>query len=328
MKILFTADHHIKLGQRMVPVAWQKARFKALILKLNEAVKLHECDLHIMGGDILDVAKPSPEELKLFFDLLAELDHETLIYTGNHEALTKKHSSLYDFAAEVSRCNPRVKVTTEPYRSPEFDVVDYIELHTKDWEPAKSKLCFTHVRGEIPPHVKPEINLTKFNEYGLVISGDLHSHENTQKLPSGKDLVYPGSPMSTSFHRTLSNRRNGYIVVDTESLEWEWHSLELPQLLRKTVQDEGDIIEDDYHRVVYELEGDVLSLGSVDTSNELLDKKVNTNVSKSAKLQGLTGVLSEEVTIYCKEVLNLEDSQITSLLTTLSNEVKNLDDNT
>ena len=57
-------------------------------------------------------------------------------------------------------------------------------------------ICFTHVRGEIPPHVKPEMDLELFAKYDLVLAGDLHSYENSQK-----NILYPGSPVTTSFHR-------------------------------------------------------------------------------------------------------------------------------
>lgn len=320
MKILMTSDWHIKLGQKNVPKDWQRNRFLMLVDLLNKGVDEHKCDLHIIGGDILDVTKPSAEELNLFFECVSKLNHLTVIYTGNHEALTKTHSSLYELAAEVNRCNKWVTVLTDPYRSQYYDVIDYIELHKKDWEPSKSKLCFTHVRGEIPPHVKPEIDLSKFSDYDLVITGDLHSHQNTQ----GK-FIYPGSPMTTSFHRTLDNSTNGYLIVDTETLEWNWYNLELPQLLRKTVDNPKDMLPDPYHRVIYELTGDVMELGKV-SNMDLLDKKINTGVSKSAKLEGLTGNISEEVNLYCSKVLGLDKGSITKLVTRLYSEVQNLDD--
>ena len=56
---------------------------------------------------------------------------------------------------------------------------------------------FTHVRGEIPPHVKPEVDLDMFEDFPVVFAGDLHAHSNTQR-----NIVYPGSPMTTSFHRS------------------------------------------------------------------------------------------------------------------------------
>jgi len=46
------------------------------------------------------------------------------------------------------------------------------------------------------PHVKPEVDLDRFEDFPVVFAGDLHAHSNTQR-----NIVYPGSPMTTSFHR-------------------------------------------------------------------------------------------------------------------------------
>ena len=52
--ILFTADWHIKLGQKNVPLEWAKNRYQMFfdqILVLEEDV-----DLHIIGGDLFDLS--------------------------------------------------------------------------------------------------------------------------------------------------------------------------------------------------------------------------------------------------------------------------------
>ena len=67
MKILFSADHHIKLGQKSVPIEWQKNRYKMLFSKLNSI----PCDLQIVGGDIFD-RMPTIEELELFMQIFRD----------------------------------------------------------------------------------------------------------------------------------------------------------------------------------------------------------------------------------------------------------------
>ena len=65
--ILFTADWHIKLGQKNVPMPWACSRYKMFfeaIYDLEEHV-----DLHIIGGDLFDRV-PSMDELTLYFDCL------------------------------------------------------------------------------------------------------------------------------------------------------------------------------------------------------------------------------------------------------------------
>lgn len=314
MRILFSADHHVKLGQKGVPQEWQKNRFIMLATRLDAVYREHNCDLHIIGGDILDVATPSTEELELMYAFLDALkDQSGLIYTGNHEMKSKTISCLFHLADNIFNATAgNWKVITEPYRSPEFDIVDYVELHKKKWKEPESKLCFTHVRGEIPPHVKPEVDLTKFNCYHTVVAGDLHSYKNTQQIGDTK-LVYPGSPLTTSFHRERTKGTNGCLIIDTDTLEIEWVELgELPQLIRKTITVDDMMEPDPYDRVIYEVEGDVTELKNIKHS-DLLDKKLNTKVTKDAKLDLADLSLLEELDLYLRDVQKLPSSVIDKL---------------
>ena len=125
---------------------------------------------------------------------------------------------------------------------------------------------FTHVRGEIPPHVKPEVDLNRFNDFPVVFAGDLHAHSNTQR-----NIVYPGSPMTTSFHR--QEVETGYLLINPKDWSWGWWPFTLPQLIRKTVQNASEMIPTTYHHTIYEIEGNIQELAAVENS-ELLDKKV------------------------------------------------------
>ena len=303
MKILFTADWHIKLGQAKVPRDWQANRYHALVDTLNAV----ECDLMIIGGDIFDTCKPTGDELELYFELVRKIEHKTLIYTGNHEMTSKKKHYLTHLKNATSYVNTKVSITGS-VRTPDFDIIDYVELHSKEWEPQKSKLCFTHVRGEIPPHVTPEIDLDKFSQYELVISGDLHSHTCSQK-----NIMYPGSPFSTTFHRKVPKGDNGYIIVDANTLEWVWYELELPQLVRKTITDPKDMVKTDYHHTIYEIEGDIAELANISTDSELFDKKVNNSVTSVATLN-LNGNTVEELSVFLNEVQGLDDSSIDRII--------------
>ena len=83
--ILFTADWHIKLGQKNVPVAWACSRYQMFFEQVQEAVDNHEVNLHIIGGDLFDRV-PSMDELTLYFDFVKRTKVRTIIYDGNHEA--------------------------------------------------------------------------------------------------------------------------------------------------------------------------------------------------------------------------------------------------
>lgn len=320
--ILFTADWHIKLNRSNIPNRWQIDRTLEMVDYINKIATKYNVEQIIIGGDILDVSNPSPDELELYFEAIARLKHNTLIYTGNHEMVDNKHSCLFNIAAETNRCNNLVHVVSS-MRTSDYDIIDYTELKKDNWEPRKSKLCFTHVRGAIPPHVKPEINLSRFEAHGyeVVYAGDLHSYSCTQEINKIK-LMYPGSPFNTSFSRNLPLMEHGVFIIDTKNpVSPIWVELkELPQLLRKTVENPDEMIAGERHRIIYELVGDLVSLGKV-KKTELLDKKINLNVTKDATLKGLNGDLSEEVQLYCREILHLPEGTISELLTELASVV-------
>ena len=293
--ILFTADWHIKLGQKNVPLPWACSRYKLFFEKIYELEK--DVKLHIIGGDLFDRV-PSMDELTLYFDFVKGVSVDTIIFDGNHEA-TRKHKTFFTNLKRVTEeINPKVKVITETFYLHDWAILPYADLHRKgSIEDIKGvDYLFTHVRGEIPPHVVPEVDLTRFDKFKTVFAGDLHAHENTQR-----NIVYPGSPMTTSFHRNVV--KTGYLLID-DDWSWTWHEFDLPQLIRKTVDNVEEMVQTDFHHTIYEIEGDVQDLAKVKNS-ELLDKKViKREVEATLNLDNLT--IEEELVKYLTEILKIE----------------------
>ena len=311
--ILFTADWHIKLGQKNVPMAWACSRYKMFFEQIEEAVEKHGVTLHIIGGDLFDRV-PSMDELTLYFDLIKNTKVETVIYDGNHEA-TRKHRTFFDNLIKVtSQLNPLVTVITDTYRSRDWAILPYADLHKKNSiEDIDTEILFTHVRGEIPPHVVPEVDLERFDKFKTVYSGDLHAHENTQR-----NIVYPGSPMTTSFHRNIV--KTGYLIIDNK-YDWTWHQFDLPQLLRKTVESEEDMVQTDFHHTIYEIEGDVSDLSNIKNS-ELLDKKVIRRKTEATLVLDKEMSMEEELNEYLSYILELNDDKVKNILGVFSDYAK------
>jgi len=303
--ILFTADWHIKLGQKNVPVAWACSRYELFFQQVQEAVDNHDVTLHIIGGDLFDRV-PSMDEITLYFDFVKRQTVETIIYDGNHEA-TRKNQTFFDNLKRVTnQLNPLVSVVTETYYKDDWCILPYADLHRKNSiENIDADYLFTHVRGEIPPHVMPEVELERFDKFKTVFAGDLHAHENTQR-----NIVYPGSPMTTSFHRNIV--KTGYLIID-DNWDWTWHEFDLPQLLRKTIEDPAGMQQTDFHHTIYEVTGDVQDLAKVKNS-DLLDKKVvNRTVDARLDLSGdLT--MSDELIKYLQEILSLDDEKVKNII--------------
>lgn len=313
MKILFTADLHVKLGAKNIPISWAKARYFNFFEQVKEISK--NVDMHIVGGDLLDRV-PSIEELELYFIFVREAIVPTLIYPGNHE-LTKKHATFLTALKEVTHIvNPLVTIIDETV---EFDfgtILPYTDLHKKDIFKTlnKSKPLFTHVRGSIPPHVKPEIDLVLFEEFPIVFAGDLHAHANTQL-----NIIYPGSPMTTSFHRSLVD--TGYLIIDSKTMVWDWFKFELPQLIRKTVNNPAEMVPTDYHHTIYELEGDISELADIKNS-ELLDKKLIKRSTETSLLLDKSMTITEELSEYLLYILELPEEKVTDLIGTFNDFTK------
>ncbi len=309
--ILFTADWHIKLGQKNVPVAWAKKRYESFFQQISEQEK--QCNMHIIGGDLFD-RLPTMEELELYFSFIRRVTIPTLIYDGNHEA-TKKNKTFFTQLKQVSRdINPLIHVVDFSYVDTDigFNVLPYADLHREDSiETFKTSMpLFTHVRGEIPPHVKPEVDLDRLAEFPVVFAGDLHAHSNTQR-----NIVYPGSPMTTSFHR--SEVVTGYLLINEKNWSWMWDRFELPQLLRKTVNSPDEMVPSNYHHTIYELEGDIQDLSKVKNS-ELLDKKVVKRSTEATLVLDKDMSVGEELAEYLEYILELPKDKISSIIGTFN----------
>jgi len=309
--ILFTADWHIKLGQKNVPREWATNRYQMFFEQVHTLEK--ECNMHVIGGDLFD-RLPNMEELELYFQFVSKVQIPTLIYDGNHEA-TKKNKTFFTQLKKVTKdINPLVKVVDMSYYDNDFGfgVLPYADLHRKNSIELfdTSKPLFTHVRGEIPPHVKPEVDLDRFEDFPVVFAGDLHAHSNTQR-----NIVYPGSPMTTSFHR--SEVSTGYLLINPHDWSWRWDPFELPQLIRKTVSNPSEMISTDYHHTIYEVEGDMQDLANVKNS-ELLDKKVVKRSNEATLIMDKDMSIQDELIEYLTYILDISDDKISEIVGTFN----------
>ena len=305
MKILFCADIHIKLNQKNVPVEWARNRFNLFIEQFAEMQK--QADLVVLGGDIFD-RLPNMDEVELYFDLIASISKRCLVYPGNHELVKKDTTFLSYLKRSTERLNPLVKIIDDYYSDEYVDIIPYNRL--KEYCPQDidfhNKILCTHVRGEIPPHVKPEINLSLLDRWDIVLAGDLHSYENSQR-----NILYPGSPYTTSFHRNEVS--TGAILLDSDNLSHVWLEFQLPQLLKRTVGVKDPKPATPFHHTIYEVEGDLSELGEL-ADNELIDKKVVKRSQDTQLILDPNMSLAEEVREYLSYILMLPEHTIEETL--------------
>jgi DNA repair exonuclease SbcCD nuclease subunit len=305
MKFIFTADLHIKLNAKNVPKDWQMSRFREFFKQLNQKATAYKVDFIVIGGDIFD-KMPTLEEISFYFELIRTLKVKTYIYDGNHEATRKGKTFLTYLKESTQTVNSKVEIIDYAYEGDGWDILPYCELKAfaADQFISKNKILFTHVRGNIEPYVKSEVDLSIFDAWDTVYAGDLHNHEDTQR-----NIVYPGAPMSVSFHR--NKVKGGILLVEDE--DWKWIELKLPQLIRKTVESTDEMTPDPFDHVIYEVVGNSLELANLDINSDLLDKKVITRETESTlSLEGKS--IKEELVEYLIEIVSLEEDQLDDIL--------------
>lgn len=299
--ITLTADLHIDLRRKGVPPSWEKQRLKLMV----EQLPLQPL---IIGGDVFNRI-PTLEELDLFLNLMTRFkDVPVLIYPGNHEMLSKTKSCFpqLETAFKAVCQHPESCIIEAPTNSVKFagqvfDVLPYTGVKNyKDFKPVENVLL-SHFRASIPPHVLPEVDLEYFKQWEVVYLGDLHSHSNTQG-----NLIYPGSPVTTSFHRALT--ASGYLEICGTSWKYFDFAIELPQLLRKTISDPKDAIPDDFHFVTYEIEGSAVELAEVKL-DETITKKVKPKAKEIALVLEPGMSEFEKLKEYLLYVIQLDEAE-------------------
>jgi hypothetical protein len=119
--------------------------------------------------------------------------------------------------------------------------------------------------------------------------------------------------MTTSFHRNEVS--TGALLIAENTWDWMWEPFELPQLIRKTVQDPADMVPTEYHHTIYEIEGDIQELAAIENS-DLLDKKVVKRSTETTLVMDKDMTIDEELVEYLKYVLELPEERIPEILGT------------
>lgn len=306
-KILHSADWHINLHKKKIPIEWQENRFKLMFEKLHELEK--SCDIHIIAGDVFD-RKPEPDEICLFLSYINCVSIPTFIIPGNHEATKKGKTFLEHFNEDAVITNPNVRLFTENKRIQEPDwpfaiqFWPYGEMQLEKLpEYISGDVLVAHIRGEVPPHITAEYDFEKLRKWHMILLGDIHFNHRYQDYGA----YYSGSPINTHFDRDESKKYGVNVLhcIDDKNYSVEFVDLALPKLLRKTIKTNEEMVPDKYHHAVYEVMGSIDELSKIKNS-ELLDKKVSYEPSEESKLDLKDLTLHEELKLYL-EYLKVAD---------------------
>lgn len=317
IKILSSADWHINLHKKKIPYAWAEHRFMLLFERLRELES--QCDVHVISGDLFD-RKPETDDVALILSYLNSVSIPTIVIPGNHES-TRKGSSFWEhFKLENTVKNDLVHILTSNDRvnilGQGFQAFPYGNVETDKLPKYIDKdILVTHIRGKVPPHITAEYDFEKLRPWKLILLGDLHFNHKYEDFPA----YYPGSPLNTSFDRD-EKRAYGVDIIELRSIDdydVQFVDLHLPKLLRRTISVGEEMKQDDYHHVVYEVQGSIDELAKVQKT-ALLDKKLATRDESDATLDLKNKLIHEELEIYLKHI---NVSNVESVVDTFKNVV-------
>jgi len=301
IKILHSADWHINLHKKKVPYDWQANRFRLFFEEIHKLEK--ECDVHILAGDVFD-KKPEPDEVCLFLRFANAVTIPTFIIPGNHEATRKGKTFLEHFHELHAITNPNVVLITENTHKEvfgqKFCFFPYGEMQTNNLPMYEEyEILVTHIRGEVPPHITAEYDFEKLRSWPLILLGDIHFNHRYLDYPA----YYSGSPMNVSFDRDEKKDYGVNVIdyIDHQNYSVDFRILDLPKLIRRTVNVGEELKEDTYNHVIYEVTGNLDELSKVKDS-KLLDKKIAFKPNEDSKLDLKDKTLVEELTIYLDHI--------------------------
>jgi len=177
----------------------------------------------IINGDLLDSMPPTLEEVQLAQYFITEISKvsKVLLLDGNHEAINvKKRLSLYDFVLPHNCEYIKDKIISldgNTYRLTSWSVLKRLTTGSAD-------VLITHVRANMPPHIKAERDMQFIKNYKLCVFGDIH-----HKYKVASNAFYTSSPYQVAF--TSSKPTGSYIVIN-DDLSWEYVDLQLPQKIK------------------------------------------------------------------------------------------------
>ena len=106
-------------------------------------------------------------------------------------------------------------------------------------------------------------------------------------------------------------------------MDHTWVKLQLPQLIRKSIDVGDDMPATEYHHTIYEISGDMAELGAL-ADSALIDKKVMKRETDTVLILDPSMSLSAELQEYLLYILQLSDENVADILQVLHNNLEKI----
>ena len=279
MKILHSADWHLDS-----PLTEKNEDLRRSLLtipgKLAEMVRLYECDLVLLSGDLFD-GPHSHESVKALRSALAEMKVPVFIAPGNHDYCNQKSPWISEFFSK--NVHIFTESAMESVEIPELDCTVYGAGYTAMDCPGllqnfRAKGSTRYHLGVL--HGDPmllnspycPITAEQVRQSGLDYLALGHIHRRGS-FRAGKTLcAWPGCPMGRGYDE--QGQKGVYLVTLEDAVSVEFLPLSVPQFHELEVDVNGDPVaalasvlpaagSDDYFRVVLTGECEVLDTAAL-----------------------------------------------------------------
>jgi len=208
LKIVVTGDIHINTNRFN---NFEHKRIKYLQDNINK----HTPDLVVLNGDILDKAKPTLQDLKLFYKFTSGIKSDIILISGNHEELSIKET-CYDFIPEVNY----TYVPIGQFQFKNYKLLFVSHHLIKDIQKLKGDILFTHYRSAVNVHTTDEYSNKLVSEkFKITFLSDIH-----QKIKPYHNIFYTSSPNSLKFHQEI-DEYGFYVVTLSNKINIEYQEL-------------------------------------------------------------------------------------------------------
>ena len=208
LKIVVTGDIHINTN-----------RFREFELKrlsyLQKNINKQKPDLVILNGDILDKAKPTLQDLQLFYKFTSGIKSTIFLIAGNHEELSIRET-CYDFIPEVNY----TYITTGKLEYKDWKLLFVSHNHLNDIKKLKGDILFTHYRSAVNIHTTDEYNNKLVSEkFKITFLSDIH-----QKMNPYMNILYTSSPNSLKFNKEVDTY-GFYVITLNDDINYDYQIL-------------------------------------------------------------------------------------------------------
>lgn len=343
-KEIFTGDWHIGLSREETFFGKTQNQLISLsMIQILDYAKKNKIKYINILGDIFHTKRPTPADEKLFISFLKMCENVGIkvnVLQGNHEANEYSDSALEQFV-EMFEDSDYINIDTvftlrNNINNVRFLIMPHVHkkgLTSKDeteilaikrfvdeFSDSKKKnvvLGHFHVKGSLEgsesillANTATTYDIGNSKKIDLTISGHIHKHQWIES----QRTIYPGSIIYNNFGER--NEPKGFVVLDTQTLEWEFKGLDVVKWKQETlkVNKKTDLgkVKEEINKLQKKLKGSVVKLiveYSDNTKNQINYSEIESELGKVCHLKELRKVNTSDKKI---KKIQLDSKQVSS----------------